>query len=346
MARSTSVRLWAISDIHTDLSENMDWVRGLSSEDFQLDALIVAGDVSDCLATLEITLSILVRKFHSVFFTPGNHDLWLSAGDKDSLAKLRRIIKLCDDLGVVTEARKIGAPGQPGGLWVAPLLSWHHQSFDTEPDLQGWEIPAIHDCMTDYRRCRFPTAVSMFDDSAAKAVDALNDDLGRLEGLELRGEGEALMTFSHFLPREDLLLEKRFLTIPNLAKAAGSRFLGERVQKLQPDVHVFGHTHFGWDAVHDNIRYVQAALAYPGERTMRWSSLAVGTLRGKNAVPLVWILRAPSAGAASRFRARELLLEAFSENRRARQGMRAGFLVRIDGSCCEAFVPSDMQLKT
>lgn len=43
---------------------------------------------------------------------------------------------------------------------------------------------------------------------------------------------------------------------------------------MKPDVHVFGHTHFGWDTVLDGTRYVQAALGYPHERKMRWPSLA------------------------------------------------------------------------
>ncbi len=39
--------------------------------------------------------------------------------------------------------------------------------------------------------------------------------------------------------------------LPRQAKAVGSRFLGDRVRQLRPDVHVFGHTHFAWDAHHD-----------------------------------------------------------------------------------------------
>jgi len=71
--------------------------------------------------------------------------------------------------------------------------------------------------------------------------------------------GAPLITFSHFLPRPELLPEKRFLTLPTLAKAVGSRFLNERVRRLSPDVHVFGHTHFGWDATIEGVRYMQAA---------------------------------------------------------------------------------------
>lgn len=45
-----------------------------------------------------------------------------------------------------------------------------------------------------------------------------------------------------------LLPEKRYLFYPNLAKAAGSLPLAQRLGALQPDVHIFGHTHFSWDA--------------------------------------------------------------------------------------------------
>jgi hypothetical protein len=50
----------------------------------------------------------------------------------------------------------------------------------------------------------------------------------------------------HAVHRLELLPEKRFLFFPNLAKVVGSTMLGERVAQLRPDVHIFGHTHFGW----------------------------------------------------------------------------------------------------
>ena len=133
--------------------------------------------------------------------------------------------------------------------------------------------------MVDYDRCAFPAPLSMMDDSAAAAVDALNDEGERGEGLRTladRRATEPLVTFSHFLPRPELLLEKRFLTLPSLSKAVGSRPLGERVARLRPEAHVFGHTHFGWDATLDGIRYFQAALAYPEERGHRLQSLKAG----------------------------------------------------------------------
>jgi len=57
-----------------------------------------------------------------------------------------------------------------------------------------------------------------------------------------------VISFSHFLPRQELLSEKRFLFHPNLAGIVGSDYVRKRVEEeLESDVHVFGHTHFEWD---------------------------------------------------------------------------------------------------
>ena len=45
--------------------------------------------------------------------------------------KLRRLEELCASLGVHTR------PARVGGVWVVPLLSWYHASFDAEPDIEG-----------------------------------------------------------------------------------------------------------------------------------------------------------------------------------------------------------------
>ncbi len=42
---------------------------------------------------------------------------------------------LCKELGVHTE------PAQIEGVWIAPIYSWYHASFDREPDLRG--APAV-----------------------------------------------------------------------------------------------------------------------------------------------------------------------------------------------------------
>jgi len=66
----------------------------------------------------------------------------------------------------------------------------------------------------------------------------------------------------------------------------GSAFLGRRVEELQPSLHVFGHTHFSWDATLDGVRYIQAPLCYPQERSSRGRSIAIGPDGGMGAGPL------------------------------------------------------------
>ncbi|CAE7696106.1 unnamed protein product [Symbiodinium sp. CCMP2456] len=283
--RMSSVRLWAISDIHTDIKENLAWIESISDTDFLDDALIVAGDVSDSHAVLERTLAVLKRKFADVFFVPGNHDLWVD-GDDTCVDKVVQLQDLCRRLSVHSAAARVGTAEK--GVWVCPILSWHHQSWDPEPDLEGWKVPSVAECMVDYERCRFPPGVSMFDDSAARRIDKMNEALGLQLPLADRPSDEALVTFSHFLPRIELSLEKRYLALPCLPKASGSNYLRKRVEELKPEIHVFGHTHFGWDAVHDGVRYVQAALGYPHEREMRWPSLANAAFGEAHQPLLLW----------------------------------------------------------
>ena len=60
--------------------------------------------------------------------------------------------------------------------------------------------------------------------------------------------------------RLELCPEKRVLLYPNLPKVAGSLFLESRVRQVHGQTgtprscHVFGHTHFCWDADIEGVR--------------------------------------------------------------------------------------------
>ena len=263
-------RLWALSDVHTDHGENLDWLRQMCARnDFRRDGLILAGDVSSRFSILRETLAMCKSAFADVSFVPGNHDIWVTRGEpwQDSLSKLRAVDALCDELGV----RR--TPHVMGGCVVAPLCAWHHAAFDREPEVTGWNgIPPASQVISDFYLCKFP-GLSQTDDSVAAALDARNDE-GAIAALRRAHPTLPLVTFSHFVPRPELVPEKRYLFVPALAKAVGSTFLETRVARLQPDVHVFGHTHFGWDATLDGVRYVQACLAYPRERRDRLTTVA------------------------------------------------------------------------
>lgn len=338
------LRVFAISDVHSDFAENLRWVDELPLDETADDVLIVAGDVSDDEGTLRGTLARFRARFADVFFTPGNHDLW---DDNDSVDKLNRVRRWCREADVHTCPRWFALPAPspseaPRKLWVVPVLSWYHADFDTEPDIDSLEdvLPRVEAAMTDFRACSWPTAppatparaetagappppsaLSAMDDTLAVYFDRLNDAwIGdgaggdgaggggdacggvprTWDGLEATlnaprpdGTYDPLISFSHFLPRIELIPEKRFLFYPHLPKAVGSTYLRDRVHRLTAQrrarpshepahMHVFGHTHFGYDlTLDDRIRYVQPPLSYPSERKQRWGSIALpGLERG------------------------------------------------------------------
>ena len=117
----------------------------------------------------------------------------------------------------------------------------------------------------DYYRCKWPPHLSQRDDTVAAYMDGLNDTYSpvgalaeEIAALRAAHPNTPVISFSHFVPRLSLNPEKRFLFNPALAKACGSSWLRRRVDQLRPDMHIFGHTHFGWDATIDDIRYVHA----------------------------------------------------------------------------------------
>ncbi|XP_073001687.1 uncharacterized protein [Typha latifolia] len=266
-------RVFVVSDLHTDYPENMAWVRRLSPVWYKNDVLIVAGDVAETYNNFVLTMSELKGRFGSVFYVPGNHDLWCRREEGkflqlNSLEKLTALLDACSDLGVETR------PAVLDGLGIIPLYSWYHQSFDKEKDITSVRIPSLDMACKDFHACKWPAHLSNDDVALALYFDMMNERYHNATNEVQRASNE-IITFSHFVPRQELCPEKRMLFYPKLPKIIGSDFLEVRLRSIHKSsgsrsaCHVFGHTHFCWDAVIDGIRYVQAPLAYPRERKRR-----------------------------------------------------------------------------
>ncbi|XP_021750261.1 uncharacterized protein LOC110715956 isoform X1 [Chenopodium quinoa] len=135
----------------------------------------------------------------------------------------------------------------------------------------NWGESSLKMVCKDFHACRWPAELCDRDDSLACHFDAMNEKHAHAIK-EIQRKCEKVITFSHYVPRLDLCPEKRMLYYPNLPKIIGSNFLEARIRSIhgaegsKAACHVFGHTHFGWDATLDGIRYVQAPLAYPREQ--------------------------------------------------------------------------------
>lgn len=84
------LRVFVLSDLHTDYDENMNWIHSLSSDKYRDDVLIVAGDVAETISNFVSTMATLKDRFERVFFVPGNHDLWCRR-EGDNYVSCRRL---------------------------------------------------------------------------------------------------------------------------------------------------------------------------------------------------------------------------------------------------------------
>ena len=240
------MRVYAVSDIHADYEENLAWIHSLSEQQYQEDVLILAGDVSDDMATLAAVFDSLRSRFREVMFVPGNHELWVQREDYDcSLRKFEAVNSLCADHGIRT------GPAEIGGTAFVPLLGWYDYSF-AEPERKlrlGWR---------DFKACRWPSHLD--------SCTAINDHFLSLNESLLDINSTNVISYSHFVPGLAVMPPRIPQSRRTVYPVLGSEKLGEQVRRLGPDIHVYGHSHVNQSVEIDGIRYINNAFAYPSEQ--------------------------------------------------------------------------------
>lgn len=239
------MRVLAVSDLHVDYEPNARWVANVSAADHQEDVLILAGDVSDSLPRLHACLSTLATRFRRVLFVPGNHELWVVRENrgKNSMEKF-------DD--VCTVVRESGASMEPfraDGLSIVPLLGWYDHSFGQPTD----ELKGI---WMDYRACSWPPGFA--EREVTEHFTSLNEQWSV-------PADDTVITFSHFLPRIDVMPPyippKGRILYPVL----GTSRLDDQLRALGSTLHVYGHSHVQRRAEIDGVTYINHAFGYPSE---------------------------------------------------------------------------------
>jgi predicted phosphodiesterase len=240
-----TVRTFAVSDIHVDYDINKRWITHLPEIEYRNDLLILAGDVAHSLKLLEWCLTALVRRFKKVLYVPGNHELWVVPEDpaRSSLDKFDHVCRVAESCGVSMQ------PFHVDRLSIIPLLGWYDYSFG-EPDRE------LFATWMDYHACRWPDHWTMRD--IARHFACLNEPW-------LGVSNHTIISFSHFLPRIDIMPsyvpEKRRVLYPVL----GSCLLGAQIRRIGPKIHVYGHSHVNRRVTVDGVSYINNAFGYPQE---------------------------------------------------------------------------------
>lgn len=271
--------IYAISDVHTDYPENLKWLEDIPNNLYINDTVIIAGDITDNIVKLEHTLKLFLLKFKCVFFCPGNHELWINNTDKeqgvfDSLAKFEKVINLCKQLGVKVSTEVVD------GVTIVPLFAWHDSTLHVPnpnfiSDLAFW---------SDTYRCVWPENFTRED--IAKYFVGLNT---KHIPSDLSTCGE-IITFSHFFPSKIIMKEyiaemdqrwqaqktthilnnstitSNLPKFPNFSLVAGTQLLENQILQLNPNVHIFGHSHRKMTIHVGKTCYINQPLGYPHER--------------------------------------------------------------------------------
>ena len=96
---AVGLRVFVLSDLHTDYADNMKWVKSISTVTHKKDVLLVAGDVAELYDNFVLTMSLLKDRFEHIFYIPGNHDLWCRLDGEDYVRNIISLLETtCDTL--------------------------------------------------------------------------------------------------------------------------------------------------------------------------------------------------------------------------------------------------------
>lgn len=240
------MRIFAVSDIHVDFEENRRWVSGLSKFDYSHDVLILAGDICDNFSLFASTLEQLKERFAEICFVPGNHDLWVRKSKGDSFDKFRAIASLADELCIWMK------PARFGSVAIIPLFGWYDYSF-------GLPSKDLKKIWGDFQACKWPEGFN--------AQDVTHYFISKNASF-LDSNNSVKISFSHFLPRIDLM--PPYIPPPKriLYPVLGTCQLEEQIRSLGSLIHIYGHSHVNRHIQLDNITYINNAFGYPYEQAI------------------------------------------------------------------------------
>ena len=238
------MRIFAVSDVHIDYEENRRWFEKLSESDYKQDLLVLAGDVTDSLALLGRFFKDLRTRFWEVAFIPGNHELWVHRSNgMNSFEKLQCVRDMAADCGIRTESFHFGS------VSVIPLYGWYDYTFGQFFDImRTW---------ADYTACKWP------DDFDEKRITDYFINMNR-PSLDA-ARNKVIISFSHFVPRIDLMPSFIPPERQRLYPILGSLLLKKQISILGSQIHVYGHSHLNRKVSIDNTLYINNAFGYPHE---------------------------------------------------------------------------------
>jgi 3',5'-cyclic AMP phosphodiesterase CpdA len=264
--------LLGISDLHVTHPENRRIVEDLRSGS-EADWLILCGDISETIGEIEWCLELLSRRFATVIWVPGNHDLWTLPDDGMQLRgerRYRHLVEICRSLGIITPEDPYPVWRGPGGpATIAPLFLLYDYTFGVNiAPTKALALARAHAagvvCSDEY----------LLHPDPYPSRDAWCH--ARVEETELRlaacDNDIPTVLVNHFPLIDDVT---RVLWHPEFAQWCGTTQTADWHRRFRAAVVVYGHLHIPRTTWHDGVRFEEVSLGYPREWHRRRSGRPV-----------------------------------------------------------------------
>jgi 3',5'-cyclic AMP phosphodiesterase CpdA len=254
------VKLYAISDLHLAYEVTRDALCRI--EPRPDDGLVLAGDVGETETHLRFALEVVVPRFRTVFWTPGNHELWTlprngGGGALRGEAKYLRLVEVCRQYGVVTpEDPYVLWRGEGGPCWVAPTFVLYDYTFRpaevAEEHAVRWAAASGIVCADEELLHPDPYA-SRAEWCRARCASTE----ARLDALD---PAHPIVLVNHFPVLEELAATP---LIPRFSTWCGTHRTASWHRRFRIATVVYGHVHIRRTTWRDGVRFEEVSLGYP-----------------------------------------------------------------------------------
>jgi 3',5'-cyclic AMP phosphodiesterase CpdA len=252
----------ALSDLHIAYPENRAIISDLRPETGG-DWLLIAGDVGELFEDIEWALTTLSKRFETVIWAPGNHELWTHPTDPVQLRgeeRYRHLVELCRSLGVVTPEDPYRIWTGPGGpVTIAPLFLLYDYTFlpeGAQTKEQGLAVAYETGIVCSDEMLLHPDPYPSREAWCQARIDATE------RRLAARDPALPVVFMSHYpLIREPT----RVLRYPEFAQWCGTTKTSDWHLRYNAVTVVYGHLHIPRVTWHDGVRFVEASIGYPRE---------------------------------------------------------------------------------
>lgn len=255
-------RLYAIADIHLSFKPNVEALEELHPR--PNDGLIIAGDVGEKPEQLDLAFQKASTSFRTVFWCPGNHELYTLPTQKDTGlrgdAKYMECVEIARKYGVFTpEDDYILWEGEGERCLICPIFTLYDYSFRPEhvkeEDALDWareeNIEATDEALL--HPDPWPSRIAW----CQKRLEITEK---KIEAAMKAHPGVKTVIIGHWPLREDLV---KLWRIPRFSLWCGTKKTQDWHNRFNAKVVVSGHLHIRRTDWIDQTRFEECSLGYP-----------------------------------------------------------------------------------